>query len=69
MRVTLSNGMSYKAEKDGSVTVTDTNKIKFDHDKIEFDKWFNRLVEKNGMSESIEAQCAEYDEEQLDLYY
>ena len=69
MRVTLSNGMSYKAEKDGSVTVTDTNKIKFDHDKIEFDKWFNRLVEKNGMSDSIESQCAKYDEEQLDKYY
>ena len=69
MRVTLSNGMSYKAEKDGSVTVTDTNKIKFDHDKIEFDKWFDKLVAKNGMSESVEAQCAEYDEEQLDLYY
>ena len=69
MRVTLSNGMSYKAEKDGSVTVTDTNKIKFDHDKIEFDKWFDKLVTKNGMSKSIEAQCAEYDEEQLDLYY
>tara|TARA_R100000742_G_C4227106_1_gene49484 strand:- start:345 stop:554 length:210 start_codon:yes stop_codon:yes gene_type:complete len=69
MRVTLSNGMSYKAEKDGSVTVTDTNKIKFDHDKIEFDKWFDKLVTKNGMSESVEAQCAEYDEEQLDLYY
>ena len=69
MRVTLSNGMSYKAEKDGSVTVTDTNKIKFNHDKIEFDKWFDKLVAKNGMSKSIEAQCAEYDEEQLDLYY
>jgi len=69
MRVTLSNGMSYKAEKDGSVTVTDTNKIKFDHDKIEFDKWFDKLVTRNGMSESIEAQCSEYDEEQLDLYY
>ena len=69
MRVTLSNGMSYKAEKDGSVTVTDTNKIKFDHDKIEFDKWFDKLVARNGMSESIEAQCSEHDEEQLDLYY
>jgi len=69
MRVTLSDGMSYKVEEDGTVTVTDTNKIKFDHDKIEFDKWFDKLVTKNGMSDSIEAQCAQYDEEQLDKYY
>ena len=69
MRITLSNGMSYKAEKDGTVTVTDTNKIKFEHNKLEFDQWFDKLITKNGTSESIESQCDTYDNHQLDLYY
>ena len=70
MKLTLSNGMSYKAEKDGTVTVTDTNKIKFEHDKFaEFDKWFDKLIAKNGTSESIESQCDNYDNHQLDLHY
>ena len=33
-----------------------TEKIKFDHDKIEFDKWFSKLEEK-------------YNEEQANKYY
>ena len=57
MRITLSNGMSYKAEKDGTVTVTDTKKVKFNHDKFaEFDKWFAKLEKK-------------YNKEQLDKHY
>ena len=48
MRITLSNGMSYKAEKDGKVTVTDTKKVKFNHDKFaEFDKWFAKFEKKH----------------------
>ena len=69
MRLTLSNGMSYKAEKDGTVTVTDTNKIKFEHNKLEFDKWFDKLITKNGTSESIESQCEEWELNQANKYY
>ena len=69
MRVTLENGMSYKAEEDGTVTVTDTNKIKFEHDKLEFDKWFDKLVTKNGTSKSIESQCEEWELDQANKYY
>ena len=66
MRITLSNGMSYKAEKDGTVTVTDTKKVKFNHDKFaEFDKWFA----KNGTSKSIESQCEEWELDQANKYY
>ena len=69
MKLTLSNGMSYKAEKDGTVTVTDTNKIKFEHNKLEFDKWFDKLITKNGTSGSIVSLCAEYDENQSNKYF
>jgi len=69
MRVTLSNGMSYKVDDELNVVITDTNKVKFEHNKLEFDKWFDKLVDKNGTSESIESQCEDYNEIQLDLYH
>ena len=69
MRVTLENGMSYKVDSDLNVTVTDTNKIKFEHNKLEFDKWFDKLITKNGTSGSIESLCAEYDENQSNKYF
>ena len=42
----------YTVDKNNKVT----EKIKFDHNKIEFDKWFAKLEEK-------------YNEEQLNKYY
>jgi len=42
----------YTVDKNNKVT----EKVKFDHDKIEFDKWFAKLEEK-------------YNEEQENKYY
>ena len=50
--------------------LTVTKEVKFEHDEFfEFDKWFDELVTKNGTSESVESQCAQYDENQLNKYY
>jgi|TARA_X000001382_G_scaffold106181_1_gene81545 hypothetical protein len=57
---------SYKANDDGTVTT----KVLFEHDKFfEFDKWFDKLTEKNGLTESLEAQCIQYDENESNKYY